>query len=79
MTAFELHDEFNSIVEAPLTEKSVRRALDIIKYIGEIDGDDEVAHSQEDSLRTAVLRQINDPLAKMALESEHFEFSRWCS
>ena len=56
-----------------------------VLHIAEIRGDDEAAHSAEDDLYLAVLREIanghDDPraLALNAIEASEIGFSRWCA
>lgn len=78
-TAINMRDEFHHLISLPLTETLVLRCLEIIKWIGEDYSDDEVAHSLEDELYVAVLKFIDHPLAKLALKTSDFDFSRWCA
>lgn len=64
--------------------KDVKSILTSIKEKA-IGHDDEAAHSLEDSLFEAVLREVangnseSQKLAKEALKSLKIEFSRWCA
>lgn len=70
-----LRDEFNNLIEKPLTMDSVSRVLEIIYSLRD---DDEVAHSMEKDLLFAYIRNnINDPVAIKILEVEKINFSRW--
>lgn len=66
-----------------MTVEFVRAAVAEIEHIG---GDDERAHSHEDTLHQAVLlaiaeRTCDDPqaCAKEALRTLDLDFSRWCA
>ena len=65
-----------------LTVDEVRRRVEEIRAIA---GDDEAAHSDEDSLRDLVLCAIADgapnaaELAAEALKTGEIEFARWCA
>lgn len=76
---FKLRDEFEEILSQPLIEQSCLRVLEIIKFIGEVDHDDELAHSMEDDFREVVLKSIDHPLAKLALRTSEYIFARLCS
>ena len=62
---------------------TIEDAQKVVEQIKHISGDDERAHSLEDSLHYDVLRSIaegcSDPsgLAKAALESAELDFCRW--
>jgi hypothetical protein len=75
----QLRDEFRELVDKTITEDSCLRMVEIIRIIGEICRDDEVAHSFEDELKDAILKQVDHPLAKIALKTSIFSFSRWYS
>lgn len=79
LDTFLLRDEFRGILGKDLTEASCLRIVEIIKYIGEINQDDEIAHYMEDAFREAVLKTVDSNLAKLALSTSGIEFSRWCS
>lgn len=76
-TEVQMDEEYKHLIESVLTEDSVKRILHIIRYFGEDAQDDETAHLMEKGLYAAVLKQIDTPLARLALESSKFEFSRW--
>ena len=65
-----------------LTVDDVRRRVEEIRAIA---GDDEAAHSDEDSLHELVLRAIADgapnaaELAAEALKTGEIKFARWCA
>lgn len=73
-----MRNEFDDLIK-DLKEENTPRILEIIKYIGEVDSDDEVAHSMEDKFREACLKAIDHPLAIAALKTSEFDFSRWCA
>lgn len=56
-----------------------------IEFIVSKDGDDEVQHAREDSLRREFLRFIADnspeygELANLVLSTDTLEFARWCA
>jgi len=79
MNWLELRIKCRELIEQPLTIESCNEILTIIKDIGEVDSDDEVAHSLEDEFREAILKHIDHPLAKLALRSSEFNFARRCS
>lgn len=60
-------------------------ALERLARIGDMSGDDEAAHSEEDGFFADVLREVagGNPyardLAKIALRSYDIEFARWYS
>ena len=74
--------------EEKMTLDDVKKA---VVHIEEIKGDDESAHSHEDELHQAVLKEIaslnpHDDLsvdaiemAKEALKTLDIDFSRWCA
>lgn len=72
-----VRNKFTDILEKELTTDSVVKAIECIRIIGEIDGDDESAHSMESKLRVAVLKQINHPLGNLVLMTDDIKFSRW--
>lgn len=70
-----LREECRDLIDSQLTIQSCERIIEIIKLLAE--DDDEVAHSLEDDFRDAVLKQIDHPLAKLALKTSKIGFSRW--
>jgi hypothetical protein len=70
-----------------LTTVEARDRVEAIRQIG--NGDPEVAHSREDSLREDVLKMIADPgfdniehartICQIALETNKVDFPRWCA
>lgn len=68
---------FYVLIEDVVT--NIDRLLEIVKYMGEVDRDDELAHRMEDEVRSAYLRTLSDPVAKKVLSSSSFHFSRWCA
>jgi len=72
----ELRIECRDLIDSVLSLDSCTRIVEIINILS---SDDEVAHSLEDDFREAVLKQIEHPLAKIALKTSDIEFSRWCS
>ncbi len=79
MSYLDLRIKCRELISSKLTEESCKEILSIIKAIGEDDSDDEVAHGLEDDFREAILKNIDHPLAKLALETSKFNFSRWCA
>lgn len=69
-----LLDEFNNTICYKLTEQSAKRLVEIIALMAD---DDEVAHELEARLHAAVLRDIEHPLAAIALSTRDITFSRW--
>jgi tellurite resistance protein len=66
-----------------MTSKDVKAR---IAKIEKMRGDSEVAHSEEDSLRAAVLKAIADgtaedarEMARLALTTSEISFARWCA
>lgn len=74
--AYTLRAEFKRLIKNFNIEKA-DRCLEIIKWIGEDDSDDEVAHSMEKAFWEACLKSIEHPLAMKALQTQEFDFSRW--
>ena len=77
-----LRDEFEELMEKPLTSDTCKEAINIIFQIGVIDSDDEVAHSMEKDLWKKYIHQKaveGDPLAWRVLETMNIDFSRWFS
>lgn len=74
-----LRNEFETLMDNAPTLVSIKRAIEIIKIIGEDDGDDEVAHAMERELHEQVLAELSETseLAKEALKTKDLDFSRW--
>lgn len=69
-----------------MTVKEVKKRVSAIKIKGILERDDEAAHSMEDDLHQDVLKAISEGqadfpslIAKEALKTLKFDFSRWCA
>ena len=63
-------------------------AIDAVKHIVNVAGDDEQAHSEEDSLRDWFINCVADnmytknemvEIAEIIKQTESIEFARWCA
>jgi hypothetical protein len=79
LNSFDLTKEFNLITADKLTETSAKRAVEIIRYVSEHLQDDEVAHALEDELYSTFIKQSQDPIAKLLLQTQELNFARWCA
>jgi hypothetical protein len=68
--------EFSELINAEITIESAHRCVELIRLMAD---DDEVAHGMEDEFREAILKQLDSPLAKIALSTSNIKFSRWCA
>jgi len=74
-----LKEEFDNLLTSRLDDDIVIRCVELIRLIGEDDGDDERAHGMEKDLWEAVLRQlsVSSGLAFQASKTKGIKFSRW--
>ncbi len=84
----DLTPDLQSIVEAMAPAESNMTVDEVKERVRQIDaskGDDEGAHSMEDTLRADVLKAIADgapnaaALAAEALKTMNIDFARWCA
>ena len=78
-------ERWDELMEEPVTLAHVQECVGLVKTMGEVCKDYEIAHAWEDNLREGVLMAVvnDEPEAKEmaieALKTSSFQFARWCA